>query len=93
MTSTLKANRKVKYQNEILSETVENKENVDPFFNNAIEVIRQGKKVSISLLQRELHIGFNRASRIYEQLKEKGIISYDNQILIDDDLENEIKNK
>lgn len=93
LTSTLKANRKVKYQNEILSETVENKENLDPFFNNAIEVIRQGKKVSISLLQRELHIGFNRASRIYEQLKEKGIISYDNQILIDDDLENEIKNK
>ena len=91
LTSTLKSSRKVKYRDEILVETQENDVNVDPYFENAIEIIKQEKKVSISLLQRELRIGFNRASRIYYQLKEKGIISYDNQILIDDDLENEIK--
>ena len=91
LTSTLKLSRKVKYRDEILVETQENDVNVDPYFENAIEIIKQEKKVSISLLQRELRIGFNRASRIYDQLKEKGIISYDNQILIDDDLENEIK--
>ena len=91
LTSTLKSSRKVKYRDEILVETQENDVNVDPYFENAIEIIKQEKKVSISLLQRELRIGFNRASRIYDQLKEKGIISYDNQILIDDDLENEIK--
>ena len=90
LTSTLKSSRKVKYRDEILVETQENDVNVDPYFENAIEIIKQEKKVSISLLQRELRI-FNRASRIYDQLKEKGIISYDNQILIDDDLENEIK--
>ena len=93
LTSTLKSSRKVKYRDEILVETQENDVNVDPYFENAIEIIKQEKKVSISLLQRELRIGFNRASRIYDQLKEKGIISYDNQILIDDDLENEIKMK
>lgn len=91
LTSTLKSSRKVKYRDEILVETQENDVNVDPYFENAVEIIKQEKKVSISLLQRELRIGFNRASRIYDQLKEKGIISYDNQILIDDDLENEIK--
>ena len=91
LTSTLKSSRKVKYREEILTETQENDKTVDPYFENAIEIIKQEKKVSISLLQRELRIGFNRASRIYDQLKEKGIISYDNQILIDDDLENEIK--
>ena len=91
LTSTLKSSRKVKYRDEILVETQENDVNVDPYFEKAIEIIKQEKKVSISLLQRELRIGFNRASRIYDQLKEKGIISYDNQILIDDDLENEIK--
>ena len=91
LTSTLKSSRKVKYREEILKETQEKDKTVDPYFENAIEIIKQEKKVSISLLQRELRIGFNRASRIYDQLKEKGIISYDNQILIDDDLENEIK--
>ncbi len=91
LTSMLKSSRKVKYRDEILVETQENDVNVDPYFENAIEIIKQEKKVSISLLQRELRIGFNRASRIYDQLKENGIISYDNQILIDDDLENEIK--
>ena len=91
LTSTLKSSRKVKYREEILTETQENDKTVDPYFENAIEIIKQEKKVSISLLQRELRIGFNRASRIYDQLKEKGVISYDNQILIDDDLENEIK--
>jgi len=91
LTSTLKSSRKVKYREEILTETHENDKTVDPYFENAIEIIKQEKKVSISLLQRELRVGFNRASRIYDQLKEKGVISYDNQILIDDDLENEIK--
>ncbi len=93
LTSTLKKNKNTSYMEEILSETSVHGKDTDPYFENAIEIIKQEKKVSISLLQRELRIGFNRASRIYDQLKEMGIISYDNQILIDDDLETEIKNK
>ena len=61
-----------------------NNKNTDPLFDNAVNVIRQEGKVSISLLQRKLNVGFNRASRIYEQLKENGIISEDNQLLVDD---------
>ena len=67
-----------------MTETAEKSKDTDSFFENAIDVIKQEGRVSISLLQRKLNVGFNRASRIYEQLKENGIISDDNQLLIDD---------
>ena len=84
LTTALKSSKKVQYMEEILIDTAENNKNTDPLFDNAVNVIRQEGKVSISLLQRKLNVGFNRASRIYEQLKENGIISEDNQLLVDD---------
>ena len=84
LTDTLKSTKKVKYRNEILKEPEEEiDDDTDPYFENAVNIIRQENKVSISLLQRKLKIGFNRASRIYDQLKEHGIISYDDQIITD----------
>ena len=84
LTDTLKSTKKVKYRNEILKEPEEEiDDDTDPYFENAVNIIRQENKVSISLLQRKLKIGFNRASRIYDQLKEHGIISYDDQIIVD----------
>ena len=83
LTDTLKSSKKVKYRNEILEEIQEETIDIDPFFENAVNIIRQENKVSISLLQRKLKVGFNRASRIYEQLKEHGVISYDDQIITD----------
>ena len=84
LTTALKTNKKASYMEEILIETVEKGKETEPLFENAIDVIKQEGRVSISLLQRKLNVGFNRASRIYEQLKENGIISDDNQLLIDD---------
>ena len=84
LTSALKSSKKVQYREEILIDTIQNSKDTDPLFDNAVDVIRQEGKVSISLLQRKLNIGFNRASRIYEQLKENGIINEDNQLLVDD---------
>ena len=90
LTDTLKSTKKVKYKNEILKEPEEEiEDNTDPYFENAINIIRQENKVSISLLQRKLKVGFNRASRIYDQLKEHGIISYDDQIIVDNIDEND----
>ena len=83
LTDTLKSSKKVKYRNEILEEIQEETIDIDPFFENAENIIKQENKVSISLLQRKLKVGFNRASRIYEQLKEHGVISYDDQIITD----------
>lgn len=89
LAETLKKSKKVVYRNEILEETVDRNEKLDPFFENAVEVIKLEKKVSIALLQRKLNVGFNRASRIYGQLKENGVISDDNQILSGSESENE----
>ena len=90
LTDTLKSTKKVKYKNEILKEPEEEiEDDTDPYFENAINIIRQENKVSISLLQRKLKVGFNRASRIYDQLKEHGIISYDDQIIVDNIDEND----
>lgn len=83
----LKSTKKAVYRNEILEENLDKNVNLDPFFENAVDVIRQEGKVSISLLQRKLNVGFNRASRIYDQLKDNGIVSDDNQILLDSDNE------
>jgi S-DNA-T family DNA segregation ATPase FtsK/SpoIIIE len=47
----------------------------DDLYEDAIKVATQEKdRISISLLQRRLRIGYNRAARLYEQLQQKGII-------------------
>jgi S-DNA-T family DNA segregation ATPase FtsK/SpoIIIE len=40
----------------------------------AIEVIRQSRKASASLLQRRLSVGYARAARILDELEEQGLI-------------------
>lgn len=47
----------------------------DPEFNNAVEYILKHKKVSASLIQRHLKIGYARAARLLDELEQSGIIS------------------
>lgn len=47
---------------------------LDPIFDEAVEVIRQMRRASISLLQRRLRIGYTRAARLIDQLEENGIV-------------------
>ena len=84
LTNQLRANYKTEYKEDILTE-LESDIEKDELFDEAVEVVRQEGKVSISLVQRKLKIGFNRASRICEQLMEYGIISEDKQVLLDED--------
>lgn len=86
LTTKLKENYSTDYNEGILFE-MENDIEKDELFNEAVDVIRQEGKASISLIQRKLKIGFNRASRIYEQLMECGIINEDKQVLMDEDIE------
>ncbi|MCD8481235.1 MAG: hypothetical protein LR015_00280 [Verrucomicrobia bacterium] len=44
----------------------------------AIDVIRNSKRASTSMLQRRLKIGYNRAARIMEILEDKGIVGPEN---------------
>jgi S-DNA-T family DNA segregation ATPase FtsK/SpoIIIE len=46
----------------------------DPKFDDAVEVVVQAGRASVSLLQRRLQIGFNRAARIIEEMERQGIV-------------------
>ena len=47
---------------------------LDPVFDQAVEIVREMRRASISLLQRRLRIGYTRAARLVDQLEERGII-------------------
>ncbi len=49
-------------------------EDLDPIFEEAVHVVREMRRASISLLQRRLRIGYTRAARLVDQLEERGII-------------------
>jgi S-DNA-T family DNA segregation ATPase FtsK/SpoIIIE len=55
-------------------EMVEEDDDLDPLFNEAVSVVRGARRASISLLQRHLRIGYTRSARIVDQLDERGII-------------------
>ena len=46
----------------------------DDLLDRAIQVVREDKRASISLLQRKLRIGYSRAARLIDTLEEKGIV-------------------
>ncbi len=55
-------------------EAVEEEEDRDPLWDEAIAVLRREGRASISLLQRRLRIGYTRAARLIEALEEAGIV-------------------
>lgn len=53
----------------------ENNDDVDELLNEAINAVVEYEQASTSFIQRKLRVGFNRASRIMDQLEERGVIS------------------
>jgi S-DNA-T family DNA segregation ATPase FtsK/SpoIIIE len=51
---------------------------LDAVYQQAVAIIMDSKKVSISYLQRRLRIGFNRAARLVEIMEDSGIVSKPN---------------
>jgi len=47
----------------------------DPMYDNAVSIVLQHRKASISLVQRHLRIGYNRAARLLEQMEKSGLVS------------------
>jgi S-DNA-T family DNA segregation ATPase FtsK/SpoIIIE len=47
----------------------------DDLYNRAVMIVRRDKKPSISYVQRQLRIGYNRAATLIEKMEENGIIS------------------
>ena len=47
----------------------------DPLYDQAVQVVLQNKRASISLVQRHLRIGYNRAARLLEDMERAGLVS------------------
>ncbi len=49
-------------------------DDVDDMYDQAVEVVRRLKKASVSLLQRQLRIGYTRAARLIDVMEERGVV-------------------
>jgi DNA segregation ATPase FtsK/SpoIIIE, S-DNA-T family len=47
----------------------------DPMYDQAVAIVLQNRRASISLVQRHLRIGYNRAARLLEQMEKAGLVS------------------
>ena len=47
----------------------------DPLYDQAVEIVVKSRRASISLVQRNLRIGYNRAARLVEQMEKAGIVT------------------
>ena len=57
------------------AEGEEEDEELDELYDQAVAVIAEEGQVSISMVQRRLRIGYNRAARIVEHMEKQGVIS------------------
>lgn len=47
----------------------------DPLYDQAVEIVIKSRRASISFVQRQLRIGYNRAARLLEQMEQAGLVS------------------
>jgi len=74
----LKAQGAPDYRLEILNRQTDDdeisEEELDPLYNDALAIVKEERRASISYLQRRLKVGYNRAARIMEQMEKKGVV-------------------
>lgn len=80
----LKKQAKPRYNEEILKNVPEGNgleaddEDLDEFYEQAVRQVCETRRVSISSIQRQFRIGYNRAARIVEQMEHRGVVSSPN---------------
>ena len=76
----VKGGTTVSYDSEMIdkitrsAKTAETDEESDEFFDRAVDLVVEKEKASVSMLQRQFRIGYNRAARLMEELESKGIV-------------------
>lgn len=84
LTDIIKSKKVAVYNEEILVEEEQgNNNNRDPLYEKAVLIAKRPNidRLSISLLQRELSTGFNRASKLCEELRNNGVIDEQNRYI------------
>ena len=75
----LKKQRRPVYREEILKtpskEESTNEEEYDEKYDEAVALVAETRQASISMIQRRLRIGYNRAARMMETMEREGIVS------------------
>ncbi|MEN8128853.1 MAG: DNA translocase FtsK 4TM domain-containing protein [Pseudomonadota bacterium] len=56
-------------------EPLEGDLDMDPLYDNAVAVVTESRKASISYVQRRLKVGYNRAARMIEEMESSGVVS------------------
>ncbi|HUU81787.1 MAG TPA: DNA translocase FtsK 4TM domain-containing protein [Acidobacteriota bacterium] len=80
VTDFLRSQGKPDYDGSILSLVTRDEEidegeiELDEKYNQAVEVVLQSRQASISMLQRKLRVGYNRAARMIEAMEKEGIV-------------------
>lgn len=76
----LKGQRKPEYIEDILKAPAEEaggesvEEDMDEFYDQAVDIVARTRQVSVSMIQRRLRIGYNRAARIVELMEKQGLV-------------------
>ena len=47
---------------------------LDELFNQAVEAVLESRQASVSMLQRQMKLGYSRAARIVDQMEEQGVV-------------------
>jgi S-DNA-T family DNA segregation ATPase FtsK/SpoIIIE len=64
---------RVNFQEQTLSDGTQEEE-LDEKYEEAVELVLETRQASISMLQRRLRVGYNRAARMIEMMEQQGIV-------------------